>query len=104
MKTIKILTLAIISCALFSCTDDDDASPSTPISPNEEELITTVRLNFMDAGGGTTSFDFNDPDGDGGNAPVIDTITLGQHQPDVKDGTCAPGETDVEVDFPLQFN
>ncbi|MEZ4720993.1 MAG: hypothetical protein R2813_03845 [Flavobacteriales bacterium] len=28
------------------------------------------------------------------------TISL-KHQPDVKDGTCNPGETDVEVTFPL---
>ena len=28
------------------------------------------------------------------------TMTL-KHQPDVKDGTCAPGETDVEVVFPF---
>lgn len=186
MKSIKILTIAVIASLFFSCTDDDDASPSTPISPNEEELITTVRLNFMDTSGVTTSFEFNDPDGDGGNAPVIDTITLNKgmsynlstefldasdpndieditseirdeddehlvcynsssvngltlsvidtdgtyevgllaivitadtacstngtmrvtlkHQPGVKNGTCAPGETDVEVDFPLQFN
>lgn len=186
MKTIKFLTIAVIASIIFSCTDDDDATPSTPISPNEEELITTVRLNFMDSSGVTTSFEFNDPDGDGGNTPVIDTIALKKgmeynlstefldasdpndveditaeirdeddehlvcyttpgvngltvsitdtdgtyevgllavvltadtassingtlkvslkHQPGVKNGTCAPGETDVEVDFPLQFN
>lgn len=28
------------------------------------------------------------------------TVTL-KHQPNVKDGTCAPGETDVEVVFPF---
>lgn len=28
------------------------------------------------------------------------TISL-KHQPDVKDGTCVPGETDVEVTFPM---
>jgi len=186
MKSIKILTIAIIASLLYSCTDDDDASPSTPITPNEEELITTVRLNFMDTSGVTTTYEFNDPDGDGGNAPVIDTIILDKsetydlntefldasdpndieditteirdeddehlvcyttsavdglsvsiidtdgtydvglsavvlttdtassingtlkvtlkHQPGVKDGTCAPGETDVEVDFPVRFN
>jgi len=30
------------------------------------------------------------------------TITL-KHQPGVKDGTCAPGETDVEVTFPVVY-
>lgn len=28
------------------------------------------------------------------------TISL-KHQPDTKDGTCTPGETDVEVEFPV---
>ncbi|MEQ8910115.1 MAG: hypothetical protein RIC95_13040 [Vicingaceae bacterium] len=27
-----------------------------------------------------------------------------KHQPGVKDGTCAPGDTDVEVDFPYVLN
>ena len=32
------------------------------------------------------------------------TITISlKHQPDVKDGTCIPGETDVEVTFPIQY-
>lgn len=31
------------------------------------------------------------------------TISL-KHQPDVKDGTCTPGDTDVEVTFPLVIN
>ena len=188
MKTVKILTVAVIASLLFSCKNDDDDSvtPDTPITPNEEELITTVRLNFMDSSGVTTSFEFNDPDGEGGDAPVIETINLAKgkiynlstefldasdpndveditaeirdeddehivcyepkdvnglsitivdtdgtydvglsavvlttdsasssngtlkvtlkHQPGLKDGTCAPGETDVEVDFPVQFN
>lgn len=30
------------------------------------------------------------------------TLTL-KHQPGVKDGTCAPGETDVEVTFPVVY-
>lgn len=30
------------------------------------------------------------------------TVSL-KHQPDVKDGTCAPGETDVEVVFPFKI-
>ena len=28
------------------------------------------------------------------------TITL-KHQPGVKDGTCSPGDTDVEIQFPI---
>ncbi len=30
-------------------------------------------------------------------------LTL-KHQPGIKDGSCAPGDTDVEVDFPVIFN
>ena len=26
-----------------------------------------------------------------------------KHQPETKDGTCAPGETDVDVTFPVKF-
>jgi hypothetical protein len=42
-----------------------------------EELITTVTLDFVPMGGGSTiTASFNDADGDGGNPPVIDPITL----------------------------
>lgn len=30
------------------------------------------------------------------------TVSL-KHQPDVKDGTCGPGESDVEVEFPFKI-
>jgi hypothetical protein len=37
--------------------------------------------------------------------PFNGTITvILKHQPDVKDGTCAPGDTDVEINFPLIIN
>ena len=34
-----------------------------------------------------------------GNAATGTTLITLKHQPDVKDGTCAPGETDIEVTF-----
>ena len=44
---------------------------------NDEELITTVQLNFTPVSGGPTqSFKFEDIDGPGGNAPVVDGIML----------------------------
>ncbi|MFT3980305.1 MAG: hypothetical protein QM687_07545 [Ferruginibacter sp.] len=44
---------------------------------NDEELITTMKLNFTPVGGGTTqTFTFEDIDGAGGNTPVIDNISL----------------------------
>ncbi|RYU96848.1 hypothetical protein [Emticicia agri] len=42
----------------------------------ENEIITTVKLNFTSAGN-TQTFVFNDPDGEGGNTPTkFDNITL----------------------------
>lgn len=152
-----------------------------PPNPNEEELITTLKIIFTDSAGiqAQATFQYRDVDGDGGLAPSIwDTIALKanttyfaeilllnetespadtisnevleenkehlfcfsvsgancvvqrtdsdgtyevglqskwqtgaisngtanivlKHQPDVKDGTCAPGETDVDVLFQL---
>lgn len=185
-NALKLFAFSFLAISLFSCADDDDATPQQPISPNDAELITTVNLEFTDQNQNVSVFSFTDLDGDGGNSPVIDTIKLNKnlsytvsaifldesdsndvediteeileeddehlicfdienidgltirrtdsdgtyevglasmwnvsdtavatngivrltlkHQPGVKDGTCAPGETDVEVDFPLQFN
>jgi hypothetical protein len=50
-----------------------------PPSPNEEELITTVRLEFTNKNdvNDKLSFVFSDPDGDGGNPPIqTDTVRL----------------------------
>ncbi|MCE7062144.1 hypothetical protein [Dyadobacter sp. CY343] len=68
-------------CALFGlaalftqCKDSGEE-----ITPDDEnELITSVTLNFKEAGTGTvSSFSFKDADGDGGNAPTrFDTISL----------------------------
>lgn len=157
---------------------------TTPPDPNEEELITTVRLNFVDSAGVKPSITvmYKDLDGDGGNAPSVwdsiklssnttynmtifllnesvtpaDTISnevqaeaaehlfcfettgvpmqivrmdtdgtyevglfskwtttivgTGQaqvilkHQPDVKNGSCSLGSTDLDISFPLQVN
>ena len=42
---------------------------------DENELITTVKLNFT-AGGTTQSFSYSDSDGEGGKAPIIATVNL----------------------------
>lgn len=186
MKTIQKITKAslflfLTATFMVGCKKDDDApKPSSSTPPaNEEELITTVKITFVDTAGvepNVVVF-FRDPDGDGGNAPTqFDTIRLAansvynatlevldesknpvenitteiqeeadehifcftptnvnlsiirtdsdgtyeiglasqwtvgnasigttqvvlKHQPGVKDGTCAPGDTDVELNF-----
>lgn len=189
MKSFKIIAIAILCLTFNACTDDDDDSvkPGTTITPNEEELITTVEIHLSYTNNVVIdTVSFNDPDGDGGNAPTIDTLVLQsakeylvnlkfldasdpsdieditleieaeddehlvcfetmnstgisiskidtdgtyavgltsrwtisssassnngtlkltlKHQPGVKDGTCAPGDTDVEIDFPVVIN
>jgi len=61
----------LLSATLFtvSCKDEEVAVEE------ENELITTVKLNFT-SGGITQSFKYSDPDGDGGKAPTIDAISL----------------------------
>ena len=192
MKTIQKITKAslhlfLAAVLIVGCKKDDDSpKPSSSNPPvNEEELITTVKITFVDTAGvePTVTVFFRDPDGDGGNAPTqFDTIRLAansvynatlevfdesknpvediteeieeeadehlfcytpsnvnlsivrtdmeldygvggtlevglasqwtvgntsvgtiqvvlKHQPGVKDGTCAPGDTDVELNF-----
>lgn len=72
MKKLIIPTLFSASILLInSCKKIDEGET------NDEELITTVQLNFTPAAGGATqSFKFEDLDGPGGNAPVADAITL----------------------------
>ena len=66
LKNLLLLAL-LVSVSFVACNDDDD-----PEIPNEEELITTVTYTLVPNGGGSTVvFNFSDPDGDGGEAPVI---------------------------------
>lgn len=61
-----VLPVLLVGTALSSCEKDAE-------DPNEEELITTVRLTFTEVGGtGTVStFVFKDLDGEGGAAPSV---------------------------------
>ena len=59
--------------SVFTACDSDDPEPV-----NEEELITTVELTFTndnDASDVRTA-SFTDLDGEGGNDPIIDNISL----------------------------
>ena len=60
--------LAFIS---FSCEKDTTGDPD-----NESELITTVSITFTPASGAAKSFKWTDKDGEGGLAPVIESIVL----------------------------
>ncbi|MCU0348774.1 MAG: hypothetical protein MUC59_17675 [Saprospiraceae bacterium] len=72
MKNFKFLfAILALNAVLFSACDKEDDH-----NHNEGELITTVKLTFTEVGGGSTEFTVKDLDGDGGDAPVADDITL----------------------------
>ncbi len=71
MKHLAILPLAALAFA--GCKEE----PDDPIIPNEEEFISTVKLELIEAQTNDTLwFQFTDLDGDGGNDPVISIDTL----------------------------
>lgn len=60
--------LLLIATLLTACKDD---------TTNENEVITTIQLAFAPPGGGAPmTFEFDDPDGDGGQAGTAQPITL----------------------------
>ncbi len=71
----KFLALMMMAGSLLlntSCNkDDDDNGPE-----NEQELITTVSLTFVDQNSVSSVFQFVDLDGPGGNPPIIPDIIL----------------------------
>jgi hypothetical protein len=69
--TSRASILASVICVFgFAACGDDGGST------NDNEVITTVILNFAQPGGATQTFEFDDPDGDGGQAGTSDPITL----------------------------
>lgn len=61
--------LVLLALCLAACGSDD--------AENSNEVITTVILNFTPEGGGATeSFEFDDPDGPGGDPSTTDDIEL----------------------------
>ncbi|MCU0416358.1 MAG: hypothetical protein MUE33_04140 [Cytophagaceae bacterium] len=77
MKKQWIYLLVALMAAVSSCKKDKDDAPA-PQNPNEEELFTTVKLVFKKSPSATDSlvFSWRDTDGDGGNAPTIQTINI----------------------------
>jgi hypothetical protein len=66
---------------LAACPGDDGGSS------NDTELITTVVVSFAPTSGSTVTATFDDPDGDGGQAPTVDPVNL------------APGNYTLTVQF-----
>ncbi|PHN02643.1 type 1 periplasmic binding fold superfamily protein [Flavilitoribacter nigricans] len=76
-QILKFFTLGFIAFSLIGITacqkDDDDMTDPG----NEQEVITTVQLEFTpELGGDVLTFVFSDPDGPGGQAPAVDNIEL----------------------------
>jgi hypothetical protein len=67
-KTTKIMMLAAISSLTIvtSCKDKDKIKPTTPTTGSPQEVITTMKLLFSNAASAITTYQFKDPDGDGG--------------------------------------
>ena len=75
MSNLRIFATVIFTTVLFvSCSNDEDITPE-PV--NEEEVITTMNVTLVPEGGGTAVvLSFQDLDGDGEDAPVINTGDL----------------------------
>ncbi len=67
MKKSFVLLLCL-ALGFSACKKEDEIG-------EENELITTIKLNFKN-GNDLRSFSYKDLDGDGGTAPVIDKISL----------------------------
>jgi hypothetical protein len=64
------LGILISGAVMTSCKKDK-------VEENDEEVITTVKLTFVPVGGGTTlTYQYDDADGPGGNAPTQNEIVL----------------------------
>ena len=82
MKIVKLLPLALVSVALFSC------EPNDPTDPHEEEVITTLNID-LEAGGSTVALNFQDIDGDG-DLDVLTTNYNGYYHLYKNDGDSNP--------------
>jgi hypothetical protein len=74
MKTLSLASALLLGLSLVTaaCGDDGEVDPG-----EDNEVITTVTLDFAPMGGGAVvSASFRDDDGDGGAAPTIDPVAL----------------------------
>lgn len=78
---IKPIALLAFVSAVFTACKKDDADPAKPSDSNPQELITTVILTGYDQNAPNNTnrqftYKWEDIDGAGGNAPVIDSLLL----------------------------
>lgn len=67
MRQLNTVLLMAVATLFLQCDKASDVEPD-----EENELVTTVLLNFTEAGTSTTTtFTFRDVDGDGGNPPTL---------------------------------
>jgi hypothetical protein len=79
-RTKLLMLIAIASSTIWSsCKKDKDEVSNPPATSNEEEVITTMKLSFVDSSNSSNIkyATFRDPDGDGGlSYDIFDTIKL----------------------------
>lgn len=69
---LRFFLMLFLALSIVACKEDEDDHDH---DDNDEELITTVELTFT-ADGSTLVYSWTDADGEGGNDPVIEDITL----------------------------
>lgn len=71
-KTLRVLLVIAGFALIFTSCKKDPVEEQ-----NDNEVITTVQLNFTPVGGGAAlTYKWEDLDGDGGANPIIDVVTL----------------------------
>lgn len=76
-STYVFATLILFNPLFTSCKNDEDDVPS-PMNPNENELITSIKCVIKESGNSSKIITamFKDLDGEGGKPPTLDTIKL----------------------------
>ena len=77
--TLSVFALMVISTLLNSCKPTCEKNPDDPeCIQNDHEVLTTVKLTFIDSANNNIvgTYQWKDADGDGAGAPVIDQINL----------------------------
>lgn len=76
---LKLAGVALIAALFITGCKKDDDDIEEPTNTNTSEVMTTLKLTFVDSAGAAPNViaQYRDPDGDGGNSPVqFDEIRL----------------------------